>query len=1379
MMKKMKKRCLMGILSALSFCAIGLGVGFSNNVTVSAATEDGNVISMVGAQVRTIDTTALADTDPAIRFTAKLSADAVSKIENDGAKAGMMIFPESYMDKYEAQTEVTDYLTFFENAPHFHFKYGINNLFKDGSNYYIRGSIGEVQFANLDREYIAIAYVKYSNGDVVYAPVDRSSARSVEYIASSALNNGQTYSVINGDGTTTTPVMDWLNTTAYKKYGVSYNKNATDGKYYGWDGQTYTYEELQGVLNINNVVEEVYALNDWDLSNIYAGENYSVKTDNLADLNVQYSGSNYTTMKEDGTVSFNGDLTTEQTVTVTARVGHENVGYFLDVSKEITVTPIPTVTLSNLQTGMTYDWVDTYMRIGNPSGYVARRKSLNTLRNNTETEDVATALDAVSSKDVVVHLTNANNYLYGVENLLCTRSSSNTNMRNLYTIEFWYYSACDTHAYFIALDKTDSSGNDTVRCVDFKQGLNKMTLEYEGSDDNSVFNFYLDTNKYPNEYFDLYIADMTITCEERAIARTDYYVPTTAEMLADGGYTWDFSNNNLLNLSTTNASATYHYLCEMKGTEELNEIRKKLVLDTRAYGNYALNLQLKPGGQVKIPFLQSNDKGSALKDNNGYVYEISFNAYVKEAGQMVLLRYNSHTNKQCGNQLDFQITDNGNGTYNYRTWIEAPTVEDVTSADYYDYVFFYPIVSKEDATNYPEKVFVDMYLSNLTIEMYEPMDEVTETDTITPIMMSNLNQGVLSDSEDLPVGGFIASGKTNDNGTALKYAYWLQDRFLPNGENDVTLDLYEFGTGGLAHNGKRFKSITVTIYYYVQTPATASRVYVAHDGHDKAGSLDLSTAGYKTATYTWGYDKGLLDLRYIGVRKTDGSFGRFCIGSIAYSVTYLKETNEEMQTMSYSIQTTASATPHTDGYTSYTAASVVAENATVTALSNSSLQVTTEITKAGVWLEVPSAQFVAGQNVHLAFDLTTDASNAVNGYATVKLYNDSGKMLDWAYPAGTTSKVNYDTTVKEKYGKLYVYVGLRDTKGSLCTISNITVDGDVTPTGSELFGGTKLMQLENQSLRQMQSYIIKTWDGEVLIIDGGEQADAAELARQIRAIVTPEVQADGGVMYWVDALFITHYHVDHIGAVLNMLINRNLYGDIGFKNVYYDFEGAPTGNTDDEWTAYGAVLENYLNWGKSYGAGNYTGTAENPYEDGSWQNRYGACILNIIAPTTGVIYETQNNAVKIQSLNRANFNCESNYGNNSTVVYKVETYDSNGVPKESVLFLGDMGNYGDTLLNNEDFREEIRTCRVIQMAHHGQAGTSKAFYQAIDDIRICLYPAPDWLFDVYNADGWGAGLGDSELIGTAGYATLTTRAWMREMGVRYSYTMADGVVTLG
>ena len=119
---------------------------------------------------------------------------------------------------------------------------------------------------------------------------------------------------------------------------------------------------------------------------------------------------------------------------------------------------------------------------------------------------------------------------------------------------------------------------------------------------------------------------------------------------------------------------------------------------------------------------------------------------------------------------------------------------------------------------------------------------------------------------------------------------------------------------------------------------------------------------------------------------------------------------------------------------------------------------------------------------------------------------------------------------------------------------------------------------------------------------------------------------------------------------------------------------------------------------------------------------------------------------------------DSNYGNNSGIMFKMET------PGESVLFTGDMGNRGDVYLKDEWTRKEIESCTLIQMAHHGQNGTSDAFYNAIKDIKVCLYPAVDWVYNNDNGSGFN----------TANLDSLHIRDLMRERGVMNVYTSGMG-----
>jgi hypothetical protein len=110
----------------------------------------------------------------------------------------------------------------------------------------------------------------------------------------------------------------------------------------------------------------------------------------------------------------------------------------------------------------------------------------------------------------------------------------------------------------------------------------------------------------------------------------------------------------------------------------------------------------------------------------------------------------------------------------------------------------------------------------------------------------------------------------------------------------------------------------------------------------------------------------------------------------------------------------------------------------------------------------------------------------------------------------------------------------------------------------------------------------------------------------------------------------------------------------------------------------------------------------------------------------------------------------------------IKTWDS----ERSAIFLGDAGlEQGEKILKSP-FREDL-TCDFLQMAHHGQRGVSKEFYQSCK-FKTCLWPTPLWLYN--NDAGKGFDTGDWE--------TVKTRNWMKEMGITKHFVSADGLYVI-
>ena len=362
-----------------------------------------------------------------------------------------------------------------------------------------------------------------------------------------------------------------------------------------------------------------------------------------------------------------------------------------------------------------------------------------------------------------------------------------------------------------------------------------------------------------------------------------------------------------------------------------------------------------------------------------------------------------------------------------------------------------------------------------------------------------------------------------------------------------------------------------------------------------------------------------------------------------------------------------------------------------------------------VYLNVASFQeYEVTEKVHISFRIKS--SESTNKYDTYKLRTWGDTVIDYAFENNKWNWVNFDGVILEKGELNTVLLRFTDLEGyESIDISEFTVDDEIFDT-ENLFGGVEVIQFEGSSRERACGYVFVSGD-EIVVFDGGGQGDGAELANII-------FQYGRRVSGW----FISHFHHDHCTALREILANY----DIEIDTLYYDI---PTVKQMPKEEKYITTLNNAVN------------------------SQYLKKIKNIEKPKAKDVFYFNDMAVKVLNTMDPLSNA-----NNTSIVYKVET------PGESVLLWGDTNSNGDKYIKDSYFLLEMRSCRVVVMAHHGQGGVSKKVYDTIDDIKICLYPAPRWLYD--NDEGEG--------IGTAIYASLETRSWMRERGVRASFSAADG-----
>ena len=252
----------------------------------------------------------------------------------------------------------------------------------------------------------------------------------------------------------------------------------------------------------------------------------------------------------------------------------------------------------------------------------------------------------------------------------------------------------------------------------------------------------------------------------------------------------------------------------------------------------------------------------------------------------------------------------------------------------------------------------------------------------------------------------------------------------------------------------------------------------------------------------------------------------------------------------------------------------------------------------------------------------------------------------------------------------------------------------------------------------MMGYYIKTSTGKNIIIDGGNLQDSENLQKYIN-------QNGGKVDYW----FITHYHTDHTGALVEVLnntkipIERIIYHEVD-RNMVEQNEPSRLGQYD----LIHEALKNERIQGK------------------------------IIDPTIGQFFQISSN-INMKIINIYENDITENFGNNTSTVYKLKIND------KSVLFLGDTGvESSQKLLNN--YKEDLKS-DYVQMAHHGQNGATLELYKEINP-TYCLWPTPAWLWDNNIGEGFNTGP----------FKTVETREWLKELNVKENYIEKDGDITL-
>lgn len=263
-----------------------------------------------------------------------------------------------------------------------------------------------------------------------------------------------------------------------------------------------------------------------------------------------------------------------------------------------------------------------------------------------------------------------------------------------------------------------------------------------------------------------------------------------------------------------------------------------------------------------------------------------------------------------------------------------------------------------------------------------------------------------------------------------------------------------------------------------------------------------------------------------------------------------------------------------------------------------------------------------------------------------------------------------------------------------------------------------LWQLPSQVNTIGNSYVIQTVNGKVIVMDGGSEAETDYLRGFIAALGEE-----------VDAWFVSHAHDDHMGALLNILKEPK---GMKIDKIYHS-------RMTDELVA----------------------TETGPY---TAVNKEFYALIDKGIEGTEVIDchrgdELEIDGIHFKILSEQNPEMLTNYNDQSMVI---KMWDN----AKSFVFLGDLGPNGGRKLMESEYMKDV-DCDYLQMAHHGQDGCDKEFYERAK-FRACLWPSPSW---VYNND-----LGEG--FNTGHLKTIEVREWIKEKGITEHYISHEGLVKI-
>ena len=244
------------------------------------------------------------------------------------------------------------------------------------------------------------------------------------------------------------------------------------------------------------------------------------------------------------------------------------------------------------------------------------------------------------------------------------------------------------------------------------------------------------------------------------------------------------------------------------------------------------------------------------------------------------------------------------------------------------------------------------------------------------------------------------------------------------------------------------------------------------------------------------------------------------------------------------------------------------------------------------------------------------------------------------------------------------------------------------------------------------SFIITTEDGKVIVIDGGHTAETDYFIQYLKAVT-------GRCRPHIDAWFLSHPHNDHVQVFTEVAENRTR--QVTFDKVMLHYVPCELYESRSQEEGF-QMVSDFNRISKAFPE--------------KVQILNTGDVFNVGKAKITVLYTADPSFIDV---------------NEHSVIFRMD------LGGKSIMFTGDAGvNAGNTALADWESTGLI-DCDICKMAHHGQDGVDRNFYEAVSP-EICLWPTPTWVWNNTNGN----------------LKTLEVRAWMEELGVKENRVAWEG-----